>query len=284
MLDVRGRFWRALPDWLFAVARYRRCHRTLPNLIRPQTFNEKVLHRIIFDRQPWMTVVADKYRVRDYVSGRLGADILPKLFHVCTDPESIPFDALPDRFVVKPSHGSGWVEIVHDKSRLDEAALIRTCRSWLAQNYYDITREWIYKDITPRILIEEFIDDGNGGAPNDYKLFVFGGRVEFILVTMGRFDVRAHMLLDRNWSPVNVSFAYSEHRRPVPPPPHLREMIDAAETLAHGMSFIRADFYDTQAKLYFGELTATPGCGLDRFSPASFDHRLGSLWKAEREA
>ena len=281
---IRARLSRASPDCVVAVFRYGRIHRTIPNLIRPKTFNEKVLHRIVFEREPWMTMVADKYRVRDYVRERVGAHILPTLHWAGTDPDAIPFDVLPDRFVVKPTHGSGWVEIVRDKSRLDPDALRRTCRDWLGQSYYEITREWIYKDITRRILIEELVDDGNGFAPNDYKLFVFGGRVAFILVTMGRFAVRAHMLMDRDWNEVEVRFVYSSLRRQVPPPPHLGQMIDAAEALAQGIDFIRADFYDTAARLFFGELTATPGCGLDRFDPLSFDRTLGALWKRGRAA
>ncbi len=275
---------RTLSDRVVAVARHGRHHRAIPNLLHPRTFNEKVLHRILFDRQAWMGMVADKYRVRDYVRERVGEHLLPELYCVTTNPDTIPFADLPDRFVVKPTHGSGWVEIVRDKSRLDQASLVATCRTWLSQSYYDITREWIYKDITPRILVEQFIDDGNGSAPNDYKLFVFSGRVEFILVTMGRFETRAHMLLDRDWKAVDVVMAYSRCRRAVPPPPHLQQMIEAAEKLAQGTNFVRADFYDTKEKLFFGELTVTPGCGLDRFEPASFDAHLGSLWKLDQAA
>jgi teichuronopeptide biosynthesis TupA-like protein len=284
MSPIAGHIAKVLPDWIVAVTRYGRSHRAIPNLLRPRTFNEKVLHRILFDRSTWMPMVADKYRVRDYVCERVGPQILPELYWVTSDPDSIPFDALPERFVVKPTHGSGWVEIVHDKRRLDRARLLEMCRSWLGRSYYEVTREWIYKDITPRILVEEFIDDGSGASPNDYKLLVFGGRVEFILVTMGRFETRAHLLVDRDWKPVDVKIAYSKARRMVAPPPHLREMIEVAETLARGMDFVRADFYDTEQKLFFGELTATPGCAVDRFEPASFDSYLGSLWKRERAA
>ena len=287
MLSIRDRLIGTAPDWAVAITRYSRQHRAFPNLIRPNTFNEKILHRILFDRSPWMAMAVDKYKVRDYVRERVGAGILPTLYHVTTDPETIPFEKLPDRFVVKPTHGSGWVEIVRDKQRLDKADLLRTCRSWLDRSYYEITREWMYKDITPRILVEELIDDGTGSAPNDYKLFVFDGRVRFILVTMGRFDLRAHLLLDRDWKPVDVTLAYSDIRRAVPPPPHLDQMIHAAEALAQGAGaqgtvFVRADFYDTREKLFFGELTPTPGCGLDRFNPTAFDRRLGSLWNLDR--
>lgn len=284
MVSLGTKLVRLLPDWAFAVARYGRCHRALPNLIRPATFNEKVLHRILFDRQAWMAMVADKYTVRDFVRERVGAHLLPALYHVTTDPDTIPFATLPDRFVIKPTHGSGWVRVVPDKRLVDQAGLIRTCREWLRQNYYDLTREWIYKNIIPRILVEELIDDGSDIAPADYKLFVFNGHVALILVTMGRFAARSHSVVNRHWEAVDVAFSYSAEKRLVPPPPHFEQMVEAAEALGREVDFVRADFYDTAEKLFFGELTATPGCGLDSFNPRSFDGVLGSLWRRSEAA
>ena len=120
----------------------------------------KVLHRILFDRRAVLTQVADKAAVRDYVEARLGRQLLPERYYITIDPDTIPFDKLPDRFVVKRTHGSGWVQIVTDKSTLDRATLIETCRGWLRQSYYEATREWVYKNIEPRIIVEQFIDDG----------------------------------------------------------------------------------------------------------------------------
>ena len=42
-----------------------------PNLSSPNTFNEKVLHRMLFDRRPILTTFADKLAVRDYVKQKL---------------------------------------------------------------------------------------------------------------------------------------------------------------------------------------------------------------------
>ncbi|HEX2659874.1 MAG TPA: ATP-grasp fold amidoligase family protein, partial [Polyangia bacterium] len=164
-----------LPQPVIAVDAHRRTHKVFPRLVAPRTFNEKILHRKLFDRRPLLSTLADKLAARAYVAERLDPDILPRLYTVTTDPTSLPFSALPDRFVVKPTHGSGWVWIVRDKATVDRAALIDTCRQWLATSYYDRTGEWIYKNVPPRILIEELIEDGSGIAPTDYKLFTFDG-------------------------------------------------------------------------------------------------------------
>jgi hypothetical protein len=55
-------------------------------------------------------------------------------------------------------------------------------------------------------------------------------------------------------------------------------MIAAAQTLCRDLDFVRADFYDTAERLYFGELTTTPECATGRFRPQQFDRYLGGRW------
>ncbi len=127
-----GTMKQMLPDSLFHILVHVKYHREIPNLIWPTTFNEKILHRKLFDRRPLLAMVSDKYAVRAYVAEKVGAHILPELYYITTEPETIPFDSLPDRFVLKPTHGSGWVELVPDKAKIDREALIQICKYWLA--------------------------------------------------------------------------------------------------------------------------------------------------------
>lgn len=269
----------ATPDWAVAIWQHRKVHGEFPNIFRPRTFNQKVLHRIIFDRREWLAETTDKYRVRNYVRERLGPEILPKLLHVTQDPSTIPFDDLPDRFVIKPTHGSGWVRIVHDKAGLDRAQAIEECRWWLDRNYYLEHREWAYKNIIRRILVQELVDDGSGPVPRDYRLYVFGGRVELVIVDWQQSGETRSRFFNLPWEQLNVSNGYPEIIGDLRPPKHFDEMIAAAETLARDIDFVKVDFFDTDAKLYFGELTSTPNCGLTPTKPAEFDRHLGSLWK-----
>ena len=277
--SMKGQIKGILPDWFIAIRRHLKKHGQFPRLIRPQTFNEKVLHRMLFDRRPILAQVADKAAVRAFVEERLGRSFLPECYHLTADPETIPFDKLPERFVVKPTHGSGWVEIVTDKTTLDRAALKEICRGWLRQSFYEITREWVYKHIQPRIIVEQFIDDPAGNEPNDYKLFVFGGTVRMIQVDTGRFTDHRRRLYSPNWQTLPFPLEYGDIRGDVPRPWHLKQLIAAAETLGRDFDFIRADFYDTPDRMYFGELTTTPGCGTSRFRPKEFDYHLGDSWK-----
>ncbi|MGO9242616.1 MAG: ATP-grasp fold amidoligase family protein [Bryobacteraceae bacterium] len=278
---------KALPDsvveWMIdsrcLIHRYWKGHGVFPRLIRPRTFNEKVIHRMLFDRRDLLTQMTDKAAARSYVGSRLGPQILPKLYCLTTRPEDIPFDELPDRFVVKPTHGSGWVQVVTDRSTLDRGALMETCNGWLGRSYYEEGRVWFYKNIEPRIMVEEFIDDGSGAVPNDYKLFVFDGAVEFIQVDVGRFIGHWRRLYTPAWEKLDVFNNQFLLAGDLPRPPHLAELLAAAETLGRGIDFVRVDFYDTREHIFFGELTMAPGGGTAAFTPKEYDYYLGSLWK-----
>lgn len=270
-------------DVAASVCSYRRVHGVYPNLIWPRNFNEKVIARSLFDRRPILRQFADKYAVRSFVSERLGASALPEVFWVTNNPGDIPFAQLPSSFVVKPTHGSSWVRVVRDKQNLDQQELIRECEYWLSQDYSKRHRERVYKGVPPRILVEELIDDGSAGAPTDYKFMVFHGKVEVILVVANRYANISACWLDREWRVLKAGFirgsaTVQDQFKNFPRPPHLEELIAAAENLGRDIDFVRADFYDTACKYYFGELTTTPAAGLEKFDPPEFNTMLGRLW------
>src|SRR3954468_19381565 len=122
-LQPRKILRRFVPPFVTAIRTHYKHHGAFPRLLNPQTFNEKLCHRKIFDRRKILTQLSDKYAARQYVAQKLGARILPKLFYVTENPADIPsFASLPNAFVVKPTHGSGWVHLVRDKGKLDRQA------------------------------------------------------------------------------------------------------------------------------------------------------------------
>ena len=117
-MTIKGIIKDMLPDSVVQIRKWYNAHRAIPRIFRPVTFSEKVLHRNLFERHEEFAQIADKAAVRSYAGQRIGAEMLPKLYHLTDQPGTIPFDELPDRFVVKPTHGSGWVQVVADKSTL----------------------------------------------------------------------------------------------------------------------------------------------------------------------
>lgn len=253
-----------------------------PSITAPQSFNEHIMHRKLCTDDPRYATIEDKLLARRYVDHRVSDAILPELYHTTTNPSTIPSAALPDAFVVKATHGSGMNKFVHHRDDFHPQSLINTCERWLTQTYGTDTREYWYADITPRIIIEEYLTDDQFGHPLDFKCYVFHGRVEVIEVHMDRFGNHRNRLYDREWRPLNVRYEF-----PLAPaidrPAVLDEMIEVAESLAKGFDFLRVDLYaPNDDKVIFGELTVAPGAGNHGFQPVNFDFVLGSYWSGNR--
>ena len=146
----------------------------------PKTYNEKLQWIKLYDRKPEYTLYADKYRVREYIEKILGKEYLIPLIGVYLSASEIPWQELPDRFVLKCNHASGTNIICTDKSKLDEIEASKRLDSWLKHNAFWGGREWCYKDIKPCIICEEFMDSGNGSTPDDYKIMCFNGTPKLI--------------------------------------------------------------------------------------------------------
>ena len=263
---------------LIVMQRHRANIGVFPNIVRPKTYNEKVLHRMLFDRRPILTQLQDKYAVRAYVKDILGEDTLPRLYWVGTNPVEMPFDDFPNRFVVKPTHGSGWYRLISDKVAVDRHELIEQCKFWLSQNYYYVGREWVYKNIVPRILVEEYINDGTGPDPIRYKVLIFHGNAQVITAEVGVPGQASYGFYGRSWERLAGFYPRWKVIGDLVAPKHLAELIRYAEILAGGLDFIRVDLFDTETKVYVGELTTCPGGGTTPFSPSEFDRELGALW------
>jgi hypothetical protein len=236
------------------------------------------MYRKLFTDKDLFSTIEDKWNVREYVSERVGDDILKEVYHVTDDPGSIPFDSLPDEFVIKPTHTSGSVILVEENEQLDRESIKAQCREWLDTTYGSIKGEYWYEDVKPQILIEERLRGKDSDIPRDFKLFVFHGRVEYIEVDFDRHSNHTRRFYDRNWEPQDFTLRY-----PLGPeldkPNQLNEMIDIAETLGEDFEFIRVDLYRTSGRdIAFGELTITPESGGGRFVPRKYDFEFGSLW------
>jgi len=127
------------------------------NFRNPQSFNEKLNWMKLFDRNPFYSQISDKYLLRNYVSDNVGSQYLKPIIGVFDDFEEIDWDQLPDKFVIKASHGSGWNILCEDKSRFQKTTVKESIEMWLKQNHYQQSREWQYKNIIPKIIVEHFL-------------------------------------------------------------------------------------------------------------------------------
>ncbi len=265
-----------LSDKGYAERRFLRTFGRPLNLESPTTFNEKIQWLKLYDRRPLMTILADKLRVRDYVRKKIGARYLIPLLGVYDSVDALTHGlaSLPNRFVVKATHGSGWVLFVSPDSPL-EGARQTEMREWLSTDYYALGREWCYKGITPRLICESFIEPVTPRwGVVDYKLFCCNGEVRLIQVDVGRFSQHRRNLYDLSWTQLPVTLLYPPIQGTVMRPVELDKMIDIAQTLAKDVVFARVDLY-CEERIQFGEMTLFPGNGFEPFEPPDYDVELG---------
>ena len=156
------------------------------DLRHPKTFNEKLQWIKLYDRNPIYTKLADKFAVRAYVEHELGKQYIKTLLGVYDSIDEIDWKSLPRQFVIKATHGSHWNVFCFDKANFDFKNARKKITAWMKHNYYWGAREWQYKNICPRIIIEEYITDGSGLLPKDFQVYCFNGKAEFIRVIIGR--------------------------------------------------------------------------------------------------
>jgi hypothetical protein len=256
---------------------YLRKHRRILNLRSPKTFSEKIQCSKLRSDDPHLSRLADKVAVKDYVRERCGeAWLIPTIFAGPQLPPLSERNRWSVPFVIKPTHASGCIVFVRSPVS-DWSEIEAICGRWLSQTFGHYACEHYYRRIPPQIIVEPLI--GGEEPPPDYKFFVFGGRVHYIQVDTDRAANHKRAFFDRNWQrqPCFMSI-YPEDLGRIPQPSCLAEMIDGAELLAENLGFVRVDLYAIDGQPKFGEMTFMPESGLMRFSPQSWDFKLGALW------
>jgi len=272
------------PTKLFLKIMYKRNLGKKLNFKNPQTLNEKIQWKKIYDKNPLYTVCADKYCVRDYIKEKIGEKYLIPLLYSTDNPSSINFGELKFPCILKSSHGSAHIIILKNKKYINKRQIIKKCKKWLKTNYYWVGREPQYKNIKPLILIERLLLDEKGKIPHDYKFYCFNGKVEFIQVNKDRFGESKFNIFNKYWESTQFTYAPKEvskekRDKNIAEPKNLKKMIKVAEKLSKDFDFARVDLYSVNNKIYFGEITFHPGSGFCVFLPSKYDLIYGKKLK-----
>ena len=192
--------------------------------------------------------------------------------------DEIDFDKLPNQFVIKCTHDSGGVIICKDKEKLNIIEARKKINKCLKTNFFYCGREWPYKNVKPRIIVEELINDHRNDDLNDYKFMCFNGKVRCSFVCTERRSLEGLKVtfFDIDWNKMPFERHYPSSSKKIDKPKNYAKMIELAEKLSRDIPFARIDFYEANEKIYFGEITFFPGSGLEEFSPEIWDYTLGS--------
>ena len=272
-----------LSDKVYLRMLYRLAMGKKLDLDNPKTFNEKLQWLKLNDRKDIYTTMVDKYEAKKYVAELIGEDHIVPTLGVWDSFDDIDFEKLPNQFVLKCTHDSGGLVICKDKKTLDVKKAKKKINKSLKTKFFYRGREWPYKNVKPRIIAEEYIEDLSGGLI-DYKFFSYNGNVKHLFVCSDR---NGHDLcmdfFDLNWNHLDLERrSHPNSTKELKKPELFDEMVELATILSKDTYFSRIDFYEVNEKVYFGEITFFPGSGVDRFTDDKWDEKLGKLIDLDR--
>ena len=248
------------------------------DLDNPKTFNEKLQWLKLNDRKDIYTTMVDKYEAKKYVADIIGEKYIIPTIGVYEKFEDINFDELPERFVIKCTHDSGGLVIVNNKNTMDYSKARKKIGRSLKRNFYFTSREWPYKNVKPRVIIEELLENKDGSEVVEYNFFCFNGVPKIVMTCHGDKRVKRYNdFYDIEFNKLDFGCGYEHTNGVEKPPKAYGEMIDLSKKLSRGFPFLRVDFYLVDGKIMMGELTLYHWSGYGKFSPEIWDKKLGDM-------
>lgn len=280
LFRIACQFPQYFSDSTYLKMRFRISHDKKLNLENPCTYSEKLQWLKLYDRNPLYTTLVDKYAVKEYIAQKLGKDYVIPLVGggIFSNADEIDFSSLPNRFVLKCTHCSGGNIVCKDKSLFNVERTIKYLNNNLNRSNYIVTKEWPYKNVHPRIICEEYIEDESGYELKDYKFLCFNGVPKIMFVATGRYDRTVGTsfdFYDMDFNHLSLIQGHPNSPKKISKPKGFDEMKRIATELSKGIPHVRVDLYDVNGKIYFGEMTFFHFSGFTPFVPEEWDYKLG---------
>ena len=256
------------------------------NMDSPAEFNEKLMYLKLnnYINNPKVWRCSDKYTVRLYAKEKgISDNNLIKLYGVYKNANEINFENLPDRFVLKCSHGCGFNYIVENKVQLDVMECTKTLNKWLKKKFGYEGSELQYTKIKPVIMCEELIEKQIGELPYDYKVYCFHGVPKMVLVCSDRGKFTKLNWFDLEWNELLVGKPELRNTKKIMKPSHLDKMIEMATILSYDFPFVRVDFYEYDDRVMLGEMTFTPAANCAQYYSDDGNKYISSLLDLKKE-
>lgn len=263
----------------------RRLHYKL-DLKNPKTFNEKIQWLKLYDRNPEYTKMVDKYEVKKIIEEKIGKKYIIPTIGVYDKFDDIDFENLPNKFVIKCTHDSGSVVICKNKKSFNIDQAREKIERALNRNFFYPGREWVYKNVTPRIIVEKYLEEENGEEIKDYKFFCFNGTPKIMYISEDSMDVTQAKISFFDMDFKLLPIRRSDHLplKKIPDKPvKFDKMVELAKKLSSNIPHVRIDFYNIGNNIYFSEFTFYTCAGYIPFDNEIWDKNMGDLLNLPKE-
>lgn len=264
---------------LYVKCQYRYITHHKLNLKNPIRYTEKLqyLRLKVYPKNDLVSKCASRDGVREYLKEINEEDKLIPIYGIYDRFDDVDFSSLPDQFVMKCTHASGFNYLVKNKDDLDIKKLRKMFNEFLKTDYGKKTVEPHYSKIKPRIIIEKAITDLSS-LPDEYKIHVFNGKAKYLYLVTGRGKDIKYNNYYIDWTPFNEAQfnGWDTSEKQLKKPDQFDEMVKFAEKIASPFPFVRVDLYLINNKIYFSEMTFTPAKGTLIFDDDKADFEIGN--------
>lgn len=269
-----GKLINKIPDRIYVRAVYlMQCHKWL-NLKYPRTFTEKIQWLKLHEDYSVYWRMVDKYEAKKIVEKKLGKQYIIPTYTVVTEMNEIDIDSLPMRFVLKCTHDSGSVYVCKNKEKFNYAKIKEKIEGLMQIDYFYYLREKQYKRVSPKIIIEKFIEN-ESNEPMEYKFFCFSGIPKIVMVILNDNGIRKSNFYDMKFKKLDLRIENPNFGQSIKCPKEFEKMKKVAQILSEGFRFIRVDLYYADNQIFFGEYTFQHWGGFSHINPVEWEKRMG---------
>ena len=254
------------------------------NLKNPKTFNQKLQWLKLNDNTDVKSQLTDKVLVRSFIETKIGEEFLKPALWIGKRFDEIPFEQLPDKFILKANNASKKYLMIKDKKRfLETPQLVEVVKGkfygWLNSPYYLTSAlETQYKNIEPQVIIEPVLCDEGTSVPVDIQIYCFNG-VPKLFEVKSNTEPRMCTVFDEYFEQSDIKFMKKDISIFQQPDDNLKKAVELSAVLCQNFKFVRVDWIVGCGKLYFNDMTFTPESGYFEFIDKKQDIKLGNMLK-----
>ena len=220
-------------------------------------------------REPERVETTDKELAKNFVRHIVGDTYPVPTLAVLRDAASAAAFSYPDQCVIKPTHMSGHIIF----RQHGEPVNLDRIRGWFSANYYDQWREQLYRDLTPKVIVEPLLPVRMA----DVRIFCVHGEPRAIEIGCTKREGSPLQWYSAQWE--RLPFTIRQYALPPAEhaPANLSELHALAIRLSRPFNLVRVDFYTDGREIAVGEITHCHGAAQTRFYPPSGEWLLGNL-------